>query len=255
MGSSELVLLKNVQPGQSIGLAAYRESGGYQALADVLGKHTPREVKEIVLNSGLQGRGGAGFPTGRKWSLVADDALFPRVIVSNTDEMEPGTFKDRTLVAANPHSVLEGLIIASYAVSAEKGFFFIRPSYESAAEIFETALEEAGAAGFLGRNILGSSHSLKVAVHRSAGRYICGETKGLVHALEGKRPHPNIEGHLTSEGRLGSAHYNQQCRNAGLRALYLEERPRVVSELVPEQDLRRQQDLLRQRAGQPSRLF
>jgi NADH-quinone oxidoreductase subunit F len=203
MGSSERVLLKNVQPGQSLGLAAYRQSGGYQALADALGKLTPREVKEIVLHSGLQGRGGAGFPTGRKWSLVAEDAHFPRVIVSNTDEMEPGTFKDRTLVAANPHSILEGMIIASYAVSAEKGFFFIRPSYESAAGIFETALEEAGASGFLGRNILGSGHSLQVAVHRSAGRYICGETKGLVHALEGKRPHPNIEGHLTSEGVWG----------------------------------------------------
>ena len=203
MGMSERVLLDNVRPGQSIGLAAYRQSGGYQALAEVLGKHTPQEVKQIVLDSGLRGCGGAGFPTGRKWSLVADDAPFPRYIVSNTDEMEPGTFKDRTLVAANPHSVLEGMIIASYAVSAERGFFFVRPSYESVAGILERALGEAKEAGLLGRNILGSSHSLQVVVHRSAGRYICGETKGLVHALEGKRPHPNIEGHLTSEGLWG----------------------------------------------------
>ena len=117
--------------------------------------------------------------------------------------MEPGTFKDRTLVSANPHSVLEGMIIASYAVSAERGFFFVRPSYESVSGILETALEEAKEAGFLGRNILGSSHSLHIVVHRSAGRYICGEAKGLIHALEGKRPHPNIEGHLTSEGLWG----------------------------------------------------
>jgi NADH-quinone oxidoreductase subunit F len=200
---SELVLLKNVQPGHPIRLAAYRQSGGYQALADVLGKRTPREVKQVVLDSGLRGYGGAGFLTGRKWSLVADDALFPRYIVSNTDEMEPGTFKDRTLVSANPHSVLEGMIIASYAASAERGFFFIRPSYERVAGILERALGEAREAGLLGRNILGSSHSLQVVVHRSAGRYICGETKGLIHALEGKRPHPNIEGHLTSEGLWG----------------------------------------------------
>ena len=91
---SERVLLKNDQPGRPIGLKAYRQSGGYQALAEVLGKHTPREVKQIVLNSGLRGRGGAGFPTGRKWSSVADDAPLPRYIVSNIDEMEPGTFKD-----------------------------------------------------------------------------------------------------------------------------------------------------------------
>jgi NADH-quinone oxidoreductase subunit F len=200
---SERVLLKNDQPAQPIRLAAYRQSGGYQALADVLGKRTPREVKQIVLNSGLRGCGGAGFPTGRKWSLVADDALFPRYIVCNCDEMEPGTFKDRTLISANPHSILEGMIIASYAVAAERGFFFIRPSYESVARVFETALEEAREAGFLGKNILGSHHSLQIVVHRSAGRYICGETKGLVHALEGKRPHPNIEGHLTSEGLWG----------------------------------------------------
>ncbi len=203
MGMSELVLLKNVQPGRPIRLADYRQSGGYQALADVLGKRTPQEVKQVVLDSGLRGYGGAGFSTGRKWSLVADDALFPRYIVSNTDEMEPGTFKDRTLVAVNPHSVLEGMIIASYAVSAERGFFFVRPSYESVAGILERALGEAKEAGLLGQNILGSSHSLQVVVHRSAGRYICGETKGLIHALEGKRPHPNIEAHLTAEGLWG----------------------------------------------------
>jgi NADH-quinone oxidoreductase subunit F len=203
MSRPETVLLNNSPPGQTLNGAAYRRRGGYQALAEVLGKRTPLEVKQVIRDSGLRGCGGAGFPTGRKWSLVAESAPFPRVLIANTDEMEPGTFKDRTLAAANPHSILEGMIIASYAVSAEKGYFFIRPSYENVARIFEKALAEARAAGFLGRNILGSGHSFQVVVHRSAGRYICGETKGLIHALEGKRPHPDIAGHLTEKGLWG----------------------------------------------------
>jgi NADH-quinone oxidoreductase subunit F len=203
MMSYPQIVLQNRRPGQTISLEDYGRSGGYEALAKALREYSPKEVTKIVFDSGLRGHGGAGFPTGRKWSFLAEDAPFPRYVISNTDEMEPGTFKDRTLVSINPHAVIEGMIIASYAVSAQKGFFFIRPSYDEVARIFERAIQEATVAGFLGNNIMGSSHSLQVVAHRSAGRYICGEAKGLVHALEGQRPHPNIEGHLTSEGLWG----------------------------------------------------
>jgi NADH-quinone oxidoreductase subunit F len=196
-------ILLNGPPNRSISLAEYRESGGYQALTRAVGKRHPEEIIQEVLDSGLRGQGGAGFPTGRKWSLLRKDAPFPRFIIANTDEMEPGTYKDRVLTYANPHAVIEGVIIAGYTISAERGFIFIRPSYESSALALEKAIEEAKEAGFIGKNILGSGYSLELKVHRSAGRYICGETKGLIHALEGKRPHPNIEEHLTSKGLWG----------------------------------------------------
>ena len=134
---------------------------------------------------------------------MKDDAPHPRYIVANTDEMEPGTFKDRVLLSVNPHTVIEGMIIAGFAASAEKGYFFIRPSYQQVALIFEAAVQEARTAGFLGNKILGTGYSFDIIVHRSAGRYICGEAKGLIHALEGKRPHPNIESHLTESGLWG----------------------------------------------------
>jgi NADH-quinone oxidoreductase subunit F len=198
-----LVLFDKRSPDHTISLEEYRQRGGYEGLSLTLQKYSPREVTQIVHDSGLRGLGGAGFPTGRKWMGLAEDAPFPRYVVANTDEMEPGTFKDRTLVHTNPHTVIEGMVIASYAASAHKGFFFFRPSYETVVEIFGRALESARKAGYLGRNILGSGHSFDIVLHRSAGRYICGEAKGLIHALEGQRAHPNIEGHLTSEGRWG----------------------------------------------------
>jgi NADH-quinone oxidoreductase subunit F len=198
-----LVLFNKPIPDHTISLEEYRRSGGYEGLSLAFQKYSPKEVKQIVHDSGLRGMGGAGFPTGRKWQFLAENAPHPRYIIANTDEMEPGTFKDRTLVHTNPHTIIEGMVIASYAASARRGFFFFRASYEGVAEIFRRALESASEGGFLGRNILGSGHSFDIAMHRSAGRYICGEAKGLVHALEGKRAHPNIEGHLTSEGLWG----------------------------------------------------
>lgn len=197
------LILLNRAPDEFVTLEAYLRLDGYQALSKVLKTYSPQEVVQVVQDSGLRGLGGAGFPTGRKWGSLGPDSPFPRYVIGNTDEMEPGTFKDRVLVYANPHTVIEGLIIAAYAASAERGFIFIRPAYESSASRLEMAAEEALAAGFLGRDILGSGFSLDLHIHRSAGRYICGEAKGLVHALEGKRPHPNIEGRLTTQGLWG----------------------------------------------------
>jgi NADH-quinone oxidoreductase subunit F len=198
---AEQVLLLNRQTDRPLSFDEYRENGGYEALIATLGSRTPEEVRQIVLDSGLRGRGGAGFPAGRKWGFIGKE--HPRYLVPNTDEMEPGTFKDRVLVNANPHLVLEGIILAAYAISAAKGIFFIRPSYEMDAELIERELAVAREARLLGNNILGSDFSFDLQVHRSAGRYICGEATAQVNAIMGRRPHPNKEVHMTDEGLWG----------------------------------------------------
>jgi NADH-quinone oxidoreductase subunit F len=198
---AEQVLLLNRQTDRLLSFDEYRKSGGYEALIATLGTRTPAEVRQIVLDSGLRGRGGAGFPAGRKWGFIGKG--HPRYLVPNTDEMEPGTFKDRVLVNVNPHLVLEGIILAAYAISAAKGIFFIRPSYEMDAELIERELAVAREARFLGNNILGSDFSFDLQVHRSAGRYICGEASAQVNAIMGRRPHPNKEVHMTDEGLWG----------------------------------------------------
>ena len=184
------VLFKNRQPNRIATLEEYRAGGGYEALAAVLAKRSRGDVQQMALDAVLLGRGGAGFPAAKKWMTVAENAPFPRYIVCNADEMEPGTFKDRVLIHADPHQIIEGMIIVGYSVSAEKGIIFIRPSYESAARILEREIGRAREAGFLGKNILGSDYSLEIAVHRSAGRYICGENTAQIRALEGKRANP-----------------------------------------------------------------
>lgn len=184
------VLFQNRKPGRIATLAEYQQSGGYQALADVLSKYSQKDVQNVVLDAVLLGRGGAAFPAGRKLMTVADDAPFPRYIVCNADEMEPGTFKDRVLIHADPHMIIEGIIIAGYAVLAEKGIVFIRPEYETAARILEREIEIAKQCGYLGKNILGNGYSLDIVVHRSGGRYICGEVTAQLNALMGKRPNP-----------------------------------------------------------------
>ena len=194
------VLFKNRRPERPATIDEYRQSGGYQALTEAVRRRSPEEVQQLVLASGLRGRGGAGFPTGRKWAGIPKDAGFPRYILPNTDEMEPGTFKDRVLVNLDPHLVLEGIILSGYAVRAEKGYFFIRPSYELDAELIEREAAVAREAGFLGQNILGSDFSFDLIVHRSAGRYICGEATAQVNALMGNRAHPLKERHMAADG-------------------------------------------------------
>jgi len=184
------VLLQNRKPDRIATLDEYRQSGGYRALTDVLKDYSHRDVRQSIMDANLLGRGGAAFPTGMKLMSVADDASFPRYIVCNADEMEPGTFKDRVLIHADPHMLIEGIIIAGYASLAAKGIIFIRPEYESAARILEREIEIAQREGYLGKNILGSEYSLELVVHRSAGRYICGEVTAQLNALMGKRPNP-----------------------------------------------------------------
>ena len=197
----ELILLRNYRPDRPATIDEYRRSGGYEALTEAVQKLRPKDVVNQVKDSGLRGRGGAGFPTGIKWSGVPDQAPFPRYVIPNTDEMEPGTFKDRILVNADPHLVIEGIVLAAYAISAQRGVFFIRPSYEMDAEIIERELEVARKAGYLGDHILGTDFSFDITVHRSAGRYICGEATAQINAIQGNRPHPVKGGpHMTEEG-------------------------------------------------------
>ncbi len=154
---------------------------------------SPDDVTEEVKKSGLRGRGGAGFPTGMKWSFLAKPEGVPRYLVANADESEPGTFKDRYLMEFIPHSLIEGMIVASYALGSNVSYIYIRGEYAWIVDILEQAIEEARQNGFLGKNILGSGFDCEIYVHRGAGAYICGEETALLESLEGKRGNPRIK--------------------------------------------------------------
>ena len=189
----EQPLTKNIRPGEEpLDLKAYEQAGGYQATRKALQGMTPAEVTELVKDSNLRGRGGAGFPTAQKWSFVpmGDDAPRRKYLIANADEMEPGTFKDRLLLEGDPHQLLEGMLIGAYAIQAEVAYIFLRWEYKLAAERLTKAIAEAYGAGYLGHNILGSGYGLELHLHVSAGRYMCGEETGLLNALEGKRATP-----------------------------------------------------------------
>ncbi len=191
MADHPQVLFKGRKPDSVVTIDEYRENGGYQSLEKFIGgKVSPKEVTRIVAESGLRGRGGAGFPAGKKWEAVPDAAAFPRYLAANADEMEPGTFKDRLMIHVNPHTIIEGMALCAYAFSGSLAFFFVRPSYESSAHILERELALAREAGYIGKNILGTDYSFDIVVHRSGGRYICGEASALLNAIMGKRPNP-----------------------------------------------------------------
>ncbi|MDD2851803.1 MAG: NADH-quinone oxidoreductase subunit NuoF [Desulfuromonadaceae bacterium] len=189
----EQILFRHNRPGRSVSFAEYRSEGGFTALKTALKEMSTNEVQQSVIDSGLRGRGGAGFPTGKKWSFVPRNLPGPRWLICNCDEMEPGTYKDRILLEANPYSLVEGITLACYAIGVRHAFIFIRRGYEQAAINLRRAIAEANGAGFLGENILGSGFSCDIDVHVSAGRYICGEETALINALEGKRANPRAK--------------------------------------------------------------
>ncbi len=235
--SMERPLTKNFQPGgEPLSLAEYERAGGYQALRKVIRQMEPKQVTELVTEADLRGRGGAGFPTGPKWSFVplgegfhrpvyqsttreevpgfrskgrgglampADTeweyttlpefALSHTYLICNADEMEPGTFKDRFLIEGDPHQLIEGMLIAAYAIKADIGYIFLRWAYKKSGALLRRALDEAYQAGYLGKNILGSDFSFEIFLHMGAGRYMCGEETGLLNSLEGRRANPRTK--------------------------------------------------------------
>ena len=190
--TSEKPLTERMRPdGSCLDMTAYEKAGGYQAIRKVLAGMQPQAVIDLVKDANLRGRGGAGFQTGMKWSFVprGKDAS-QRYLVVNADEMEPGTFKDRMLMERDPHQLIEGAIIAAFAIEADVAFVFLRGEYTMPAGRLTRAIQEAYDRHYLGKNILGSGYSLELHLHLSGGRYICGEETALLNALEGKRANP-----------------------------------------------------------------
>ena len=187
----EPVLLKNLGVPGSTALETYRRSGGYEGAQRAL-KMSPEEVVELVKRANLRGRGGAGFPAGLKWSFLPKDRKVTYLCV-NADESEPPTFCNRVLIENDPHMLLEGILIAGYATRATVAYIYIRGEFMEQFHILQRAVDEAYAAGYFGRNILGSGYDLECYIHRGAGAYICGEETGLIESLEGKRGWPRIK--------------------------------------------------------------
>ncbi len=192
MAAPEQLLFDGIDEPNLNTLAVYEQRGGYAELRRVLADLEPEQVLAELQASGLRGRGGAGFAMGTKAGFLPKGEM-DKYLCCNADESEPGTFKDRELMQKNPHLLLEGMLIASYAAGINKAFVYIRGEYEHQADVLEAAIEEAYAAGLAGENILGSRVSISLAVHRGAGAYICGEETALLDSLEGKRGNPRLK--------------------------------------------------------------
>lgn len=188
----EPVLLKNINTPDSFKIDAYLNTGGYTALKKAL-EMSPDSIIQMMKDSGLRGRGGAGFPTGLKWSFIPKDPTLSKYLCCNADEGEPGTFKDRAIIEYDPHELIEGMAIASYAIGAGNAYIYIRGEFVLGADRLEDAIKEAVAKGYLGKNILGTNFSLNIYVHRGAGAYICGEETALLESIEGRRALPRIK--------------------------------------------------------------
>ena len=189
----EPVLLRNMDVADGHLLSTYEAGGGYQALAKALREHTPDDIIGLVKESNLRGRGGAGFPTGMKWSFVPKRAGKPKYLCCNADEGEPGTFKDRIIMERDPHQLVEGMAISAYAIGAETAYVYVRGEYVLAIERLEQAIAEARAKGYLGTGVLGSAFNFNMYIHRGAGAYICGEETAMLDSLEGKRAQPRLK--------------------------------------------------------------
>ena len=185
------ILFKDINKKGLHTMKVYEELGGYKSLKKAFAQK-PEEILEAVKASGLRGRGGAGFPTGLKWSFLAKD-VFPRYLCCNADESEPGTCKDRELLLKNPHLLIEGMILCSYACRIETGYIYMRGEFHDLSSIMDQALDEARKKGYLGKNILGSGFDLEIHTHLGAGAYICGEESALLNSLEGGRGEPRMK--------------------------------------------------------------
>ena len=193
MADFEKILFKNIDyPGQDR-IETYMKNGGYTALEKAVSSMTPEEVVEEVTKSGLRGRGGAGFPAGRKWSFLPKDGRKPVYLCVNADESEPGTFKDRELMEKEPHMVIEGALITAYAIKCQTAFIYIRGEFAYAASQLARAIEEARKKGFVGKNVFGKGVDIEIIIHRGAGAYICGEETALMTSLEGNQGYPRVK--------------------------------------------------------------
>ncbi len=190
---TEQVLLKNIHNPDAAKISVYEKSGGYEGLRKMLQDYSPDEVIDCVKTSNLRGRGGAGFPTGLKWSFVPKNSGKPHYLCCNADEGEPGTFKDRVLMERDPHQMVEGMIIAAYAINCQTAYVYIRGEYGLSIRMVEAAIAAAYDRGYLGPNILGTDFSLDIYIHKGAGAYICGEETALLESIEGKRGQPKLK--------------------------------------------------------------
>src|SRR5437763_11199832 len=189
----EPVLLARINKPNSAALETYRADGGYKTFERVIKEMQPAQIVDAVKASGLRGRGGAGFPCGMKWTFLPKDHPGPIYLCVNADESEPCTFNNRVLMEEDPHQVLEGILIASYATRTRVAYIYLRYEYGKSYRVLQQAIDELYAAGLLGKNILGKGFDLDVYLHRGAGAYICGEETGLIESLEGKRAWPRIK--------------------------------------------------------------
>ena len=188
----EHILFQNVWKEGSTSIDVYEASGGYAKLGEWL-KMTPEEIIDDVKKSNLRGRGGAGFPTGMKWGFLPKDNPKPRYLCVNADESEPGTYKDRVIVERDPHRLIEAIVVSCHAIRSQTAYIYIRGEFHEGARTLEAALAEARAAGYVGKNILGTGVDVEIHVHRGAGSYECGEETALIESLEGKRGQPRIK--------------------------------------------------------------
>jgi NADH-quinone oxidoreductase subunit F len=189
----EAVLTQNINLPDSEKIGTYLAHGGYDAARRALLEYTPDELIDLVKRSGLRGRGGAGFPAGVKWGFMPKDPKIQKYVAVNTDEGEPGTFKDRQIVECDPHSIIEGVLITSYAVGANRAYVYIRGEFFLGVKRWIKAIADAYEHGFLGKNIFGSGFDLDMSVHRGAGAYICGEETAMIESLEGKPGNPRMK--------------------------------------------------------------
>ncbi|MDA8078055.1 MAG: NADH-quinone oxidoreductase subunit NuoF [Nitrospiraceae bacterium] len=188
----EKVLLKNIENPHSADIDEYKKAGGYRSLSKALDMAS-KDIIEEVKKAGLRGRGGAGFPVAMKWTFASGDPKFPKYLLCNADEGEPGTFKDRPILEKNPHLLIEGMVISGYALGAEYGYIYLRGEYPAAKDILNKAISQAYENGYLGDGILGKKTRFHLAVHQGAGAYICGEETALIESLEGDKGQPRIK--------------------------------------------------------------